>query len=459
MSHFILQSIKIAKITDGTTTLTLFGTSGKDNNVHYYGTHKSSVEFFRCFKTDPEIQCLRKEIVSSVLSGSTHLKDMYHKKPLREQASVAIARLDVRLKNAKTYQIERIGKDGTIEWGTAQSQIAADQKITCRFSKNLVYVPMDLERMDAMDQAAADFVKSPQSDPQSIGRIIEHLPYALAYLDPKAHLTERQLVHLLSHASNWDSKLNVRAYHGYISDPQDAIALARGQFFSYGNVPELIQVLSPKLQSDNDLALQLLEAKPWVYPHMPLQTRLDDPVGRKACALETANYAHAPESVRLDKDITLTCLKARASDLTKYVPSTLLEDPEVALTAVKRSGQALQHLPPRFQDEEALVKVAVKNDCSAFAFASERLRGDIQVCQLAMREHYQKEVLQHASAQIQQQVHALVESKAQPSIIKAVEHLAAKQLAVQEAKTISAAARTPGVAVPVPKRPSLDRAL
>lgn len=458
MSHFILQSTKIAKITDGTTTLTLLGYTGKDNNVQYYGTHKSSVEFFRCFKTDPEIQYLRREVAESVLSGSMQLKDLYSAR-LSAQASVAVARLDMRLKNAKTYQVERIAEDGTIAWGTAQSQIAADQKMTCRFSKTLAYRPLDPERLNAMDRAAADFVKSPLSDPESIGRIVEALPYALAYLDPSARLSERQFVQLLSHGSDWGAHLNVKAYHGYISDPQDALRVARGSFFRYGNIPELIQVLSPSLQQDKVLALGLLQAQPWVYPHMPDAVRLDDTVGRTACALETANYAHAPQSVRLDKDITLTCLRARASDLTQYVPSTLLEDPQVALTAVQRSGEALQHLPTHFQDDATLVKVAVKKDCSAFAFASERLRADIQVCQLAMREHYQKEILQHASPQIQQQVHALVDSKAQPSILKAVEHLAAQDLAAQEAKSIGAAARTPDRPLAPPKRPSLDRAL
>lgn len=425
MSHFILQSTKIAKITDGTTTLVVLGYAGKDNNVHYYGTPKTTVDFFRCLKTQEEIEVLRHQTARSVLEGSTQLKDIYNK-PLREQAPVAMRRLDSGLKNAKTYQVERIHPDGTIEWGSAQSEIARDVKVTCRFSKDLAYKPIDPERIHPMDKATADFVKQPSSDPQSIGAVIEHLDLALAYLDPKVVLTSAQFVHLLSHGSDWNARIALRHYEGTVTQTKDAVALAEGPFFRYGSTAaQLMSCLSEPLRSDPQTAAQMLHVNPWLYPHMEHPSlRANEALGRIAVQLETANYAHAPLAVRSDKQCALHCLKARASELMDKVPPHLLEDREVAITAVTSSGSVLKHLP-------------------------EHLRADIHVCKSALRPFNQNEVIQHASTSIQQKVQALIQSGSQPSILDAVAHLAAQDLAVQEARTL---AKTLPPTVSTPKR-------
>lgn len=436
MSHFIMQSTKIAKITDGTQTLVILGYTGKDNNVEYGAHHRTSVDFYLCRKTQQEIEQLRAEVAYTVLGGSMQLKDMY-RQSLKEQAPVAVRRLDSALKNAKTYQVDKIHEDGSIEWGNAQWEITRDVKLPCRFSKQLQYTPIAAERLHALDKAAADFVKAPSSDPERIGAVVERMSYAVGYLDPQVRLTERQFCDLLSKGSDWNVQLPLEQYAGIVTSPADAVALAEGPFFRYGGTAAaLIQCLSPKLQDDPQVAAQMLHANAWLYPHMTHpNVRQNEALGRVACQLETANYAHAPLAVRADKQVALHCLKARARELIQTVPEHLLYDPEIITTAVKSSASVMQHLP-------------------------EDLRSDIRVVHAAMRDYNQQEVLSYTSTGLRQQITALVHSGAHLSALSAVEELAAQASAQRLAKQD---ARVPSKVLPAgpgaPARPQMDRAL
>lgn len=458
MSYFILQSTKVIKITDGSTTLTVLGYAGRDNNLYPQGSAKTVVEFFRCFATEQEIQCLRRETASAVLSGNLQLRDM-SRASLAQQATAVVSRLDQRLKNAPTYQVARCTALAPIDWGDAQSRISSDMGVSCRFKKALTYTPLEPARMMPGDRQAADFVKAPRGDPESILPILGTIPYALAYLDPAARLNEQQFVDLLAQASDWGAPLDLDQYKGTVRSASDALRLAHAEYFGYSNLHQLPQVLDPQLLRDRALGQQLVSIKPWVYRYLPGELIQDEAVARQAVQAQSANYQYAPEGVRMDKTLTVHCLKERAQDLMPFVPEPLVHDPQVVQVALTRSGTTLQYVAAPFKDDRELVTVAVKDAPAAYQYASERLRADPTVLLHALRPHYQQEVLEHAPQALRTQVEQLVRSASSPTILDAVQRLVAQQQAQQEAHTLDQAIGHPQTHGTVKKKAPLGRAL
>lgn len=93
-----------------------------------------------------------------------------------------------------------------------------------------------------------------------------------------------------------------------------------------------------------------------------------------------------PDNNAMQKDRRNTLIVAsRLPALLSYADSSLLDDEEIALTAVKNDGQTLRFFSERIRSMENIVLTAVNNFCKSFSFAVGEARQSIEIAKAVAR--------------------------------------------------------------------------
>ncbi len=254
MSHFILQSTKFAKITDGEKTVYLTGVTGKDNNVTSYGYNRTSAYVEHIVKTNNVFEYIN-WMSEGVFGGSIKLKDKYGEK-LSNQATVYANRLVSGFKNAKEIKVEKINDDFSVELNEELTKKLEDlwgMDVNSRIGTRKA---VQLEQ-DSRMKEVVQFLAKP--DTENIEKIVSYLDineYFISFIPRDAKLSEEQLYVAIRDGSRWGNPIDEDI--NKIQNPEHATDIIKSAQSSWA-LDEKICYVADECYSNADFVKELIK--------------------------------------------------------------------------------------------------------------------------------------------------------------------------------------------------------
>ncbi|RYE16426.1 MAG: DUF4116 domain-containing protein [Sphingobacteriaceae bacterium] len=88
--------------------------------------------------------------------------------------------------------------------------------------------------------------------------------------------------------------------------------------------------------------------------------------------------------IRADKPLAITALRRILDDIFSWLATSLRDDRDITLLAVKRGGDMLKYASARLRDDQEIVHIAVSEWPRSLKYASARLRNNKEIIQLAL---------------------------------------------------------------------------
>lgn len=137
---------------------------------------------------------------------------------------------------------------------------------------------------------------------------------------------------------------------------------------------------NPSLKSDREVVLVAVTQDCYALNYADKKFKSDKSFISEA--LDHCNgwiLSYVDDKIKADKKIVLKAIERDACAI-NYAPEKLKSDREIALKVVQKDGLALKYLP-NFKGDKELVKIAVENDYTDFAYrsASDDLKNDDEV--------------------------------------------------------------------------------
>lgn len=98
-------------------------------------------------------------------------------------------------------------------------------------------------------------------------------------------------------------------------------------------------------------------------------------------------YRYLPDELKADREVAFESLKLNPLNL-RYCPKEFKDDKELVILAVKRDGEALKCASKRLRDDKEVLINALKNSGGSIEYASDRLRGDYDTASTALSTQF-----------------------------------------------------------------------
>lgn len=372
MSHFILQSVKVVKLTDGEKELYTLGFAGKDNNVSYYGANRTNVEFFQTVMPDKILSAISSCAID-VLCGGMQLKDKYNE-DLSIQAEFFTKRLTTSFKNAKTVKVDKLTENG-IEWGEGKYQlIQLFDKVYVTVSDTMTYKHSISEK----EMNHGDFVKfmlDKEKTKEKVVSILKECKYAAAYLPIQENIVDR-FGRIVQEAKEKDKLTldEVKTVAKYSGDWNNPIKRTEVKM---SDINEIVSIL----ENDEDPARRFTVIIGFISPNVLENKEFAKRVGHLGISLTFFS-----DDIKADKEIAGIFCQAAGRNA-EFVSNELKDDKEFILNLTKSSRESLRYASKRLCDDEEVVKAAIQKDPYAIQFVSERLRDDPEICLMCAEKY------------------------------------------------------------------------
>lgn len=376
MSHFILQSVKVVKLTDGERELYTLGYAGKDNNVSYYGSQRTSVEFFHTVTTDMVLATISTQ-AQDVLSGSMQLKDKYNE-PLSVQAEFFAKRLATSFKNAKTVKVDKIGDD-SIQWGEGYNEIRMlFPKVLVTVSDRMKY-KHSLSHSDVNHAAIVKVLLDKEKSKELIIPVLKESKYLATYLPIQKDVLDRfGRVSVQAQQKNRFTLEEVIEVAKYAGDWNNPISSTEVKISDKNIIRDI-------LAQDEDPARRFTIMHGLIEPEL-----LFDREFAKTCAGHKVMLDFFPELIKKDKEVAQIFVQNQPRNI-DYVSNDLKSDYDFILNSISNAKEGVSYILKEasadLQDNETIVRNSLSQTSYAFQYASERLRDDPEICLLATEKN------------------------------------------------------------------------
>lgn len=391
MSHFIVQSVKVVKLTDGNRDLYLLGYAGKDNNVSYYGPQRTSVEFYQPIMTDKVLEAIS-TLSQDVLGGGIQLKDKYSE-PLSVQAEFFAKRLATSFKNAKTVKVDRIGDD-KIEWGNGQNEIRMlYNKVMVSISKDITYKHGLYERDDNKGEHA-EIVKillDKEKTKEKIIPVLKHCKYLAAYLPiqfdivnrfgavvkkakPEDKLTLDEVIEVAKYSGDWNNTVTVT--ENKISDKDVATKILNEDSDPARRFTIMHGMLDEKLLNDETFALNAGKNKV-LLKFFTDKIKQNKEIAQVFVSNETRNIEYVSENLKDDYDFVINSIRGadkNISNIAQEISERLKDNEDIAKELLKETSYSFQHLSERLRDNPEICLLAAEKNKYSYQYFSQRLK-------------------------------------------------------------------------------------
>jgi len=160
-----------------------------------------------------------------------------------------------------------------------------------------------------------------------------------------------------------------------------------------------LQYASPELRADSEMVKMAIARNPRNYQFALGEPAEDREIAFSAVQADHAMYKRVPESLRSDRDLALLAVSGSCFPLWDYLDKSLkadreiimavlphkglyvkdipqrVVDKEIALTAVRQDGLALQHLPTKWQKDNDVIMAGVQQNGLALQFCGSKKSG------------------------------------------------------------------------------------
>jgi len=380
MSHFILQSTKFAKITDGEKTVYLTGVTGKDNNVTSYGYNRTSAYVEHIVKTNNVFEYIN-WMSEGVFGGSIKLKDKYGEK-LSNQATVYANRLVSGFKNAKEIKVEKINDDFSVELNEELTKKLEDlwgMDVNSRIgTKKAVQLEQD-SRMKEVIQ----FLAKP--DTENIEKIVSYLDineYFISFIPSDAKLSEEQLYVAIRDGARWGNSIDENT--NKIQIPEHATDIIKSANSSWA-LDEKICYVDDECYSNADFVNELIKHdgfdadSKWSYK-IYCELFSNPEIQNTIIEHNPDMFVRLPIEVRNNRENYLKAISKTEKDTLGF-DSELLKDREFVYKIIEANPQAYftivkaQNFEQFLEDTEIYEKVA-KTVPGAYIHAPESIRSN-----------------------------------------------------------------------------------
>lgn len=376
MSHFIIQSLKVVKLTDGDRELYTLGFAGKDNNISYYGSPRTTVEFFHTVNTDKVLAAIS-ALSQDVLSGGMQLKDKYNE-PLSLQAEFFAKRLATSFKNAKTVKVDKLGDDA-IEWGSGEMEIKMlFPKVIVSVSKNMKY-DHSLSFTDVDHAAIVKVLLDKEKNKELVIPALKEAKYLTAYLPIQKDILDRfgrvSQKALPENKFNLNEVIEVAKYAGDWNNPVPNTDIKIKD----------IETVKSIIENDQD------PARRFTIIHGLIDSDL---LFNKDFALNCAKnkvfLKFFPDSIKSDKEIAQVFVSNQPRNI-EYVSNALKSDYDFIMNTISNATEGASYILKEasfeLQDNETIARKSLEQSSYAFQYFSERLRDIPEICLLAAEKN------------------------------------------------------------------------
>lgn len=384
MSHFILQSVKVVKLTDGEKEIYALGYAGKDNNVTYYGSQRTSVEFFQTVMTDKALSAIS-SLTIDVLCGGTQLKDKYNEE-LTVQAEFFAKRITTSFKNAKTVKVNKIDENG-IDWGQGAAEIRMlFPKISVHISANMKYH----HGVSEFNMNHGEFVKFMLDKDKTKDKVIQILKenkYLSAYLPiqydlvnrygaivqkakPEDKLTLNDVRTVAKYAGDWNTTVTKTDHR--LTDINEIFSLLSNDEDPAKRFTIIYNMIDHDLLNNEEFARKVgsLGVSMRFFGD---NIKSNPDIVQIFCDAKTSNLEYAADDIRSNKEFMLPYIAEHSSAM-RYAGENLKDDIEVAFLAIKKSGSAIEHLSQRLKDSPEVCLASAEKYSYAHQYFSPRLK-------------------------------------------------------------------------------------
>ncbi len=335
MSHFIAQSSKIVKLTDGKQTKYLVGWIGTDNNTTGYRGQLSP----ECIISEDSIYDYIVAQADSVASGSTQLKDLYNTNNLR-QAAYMVKRLESNFRNAKTVQVDDLS--------TPKLDLSKNRELCQKldemsngngyYSGNVSHKEVD---HDPRNKKVVDFFINYTKDPSikedhnsKVVELIDVMPALSGMLHQFSPISQDEL-YVALRDGDWYNMDRSFLHNDYVKGTMTNREHIKDLINTVGknHLYHTVQVFSDEIKRDKELMLEVVKQDPDCIEHL--------------------------EELKYDRDFVIQTIKSNydGNSLLNRIYYNLKYDEEVVKFACSHSTYDIRHINGQIATKDLMLEI------------------------------------------------------------------------------------------------------